>query len=56
LDYSFSEKNPQYVSGGSVSVGEEQLNDAVKASMGLVEWLAKELRARELAFIKQKDA
>jgi hypothetical protein len=56
LDFSFSEKYPEYVSGGSVSVGEQQLTDAVKASVGLVEWLAKELRARELAFIKQKNA
>jgi hypothetical protein len=49
MDYSFAEKYPEYVSVGEVSVSEEQLNDFVKKAVSLVEWLAKELRARELA-------
>ena len=60
LDCSFSEKYPDYVSGDNigaeVSVSREQLDKAVEASVDLVSWLAKELRARELSSIrKAKD-
>jgi hypothetical protein len=36
-------------------VTEEQLTEAVKAAISLVEWLAKELRTRELAFITTQE-
>jgi hypothetical protein len=52
-DSSFSEKYPGYVSGNEVSVSQEQLDKAVEASLSLVGWLAKELRARELASIRK---
>jgi len=55
MDDSFSRKYPQYVSGGDVAVTEEQLTEAVKAAISLVEWLAKELRTRELAFITTQE-
>src|SRR5258708_5333906 len=52
LDISFSEKYPEYVWGtgmsAEVSVSEEQLQKAIRASVDLVGWLAGELRAREL--------
>jgi hypothetical protein len=52
LDISFSEKYPEYVwgtgMGAEVTVSEEQLQKAIKASVDLVGWLAGELRAKEL--------
>jgi hypothetical protein len=54
IDYSFSEKYPQYVSDGDVAVSEEQLTEAVKAAIDLVGWLAKELRTQELSSITKK--
>jgi hypothetical protein len=53
LDCSFSEKYPGYVSGDEVNVSREQLEKDVEASVNLVGWLAKELRARELASIRK---
>jgi len=57
LDCSFSEKYPGYVSGDNigaeVSVSREQLDNAVEASVNLVGWLAKELRAREMSSIRK---
>jgi hypothetical protein len=52
-DYSFSEKYPTYVSRNEVSVSQEQLDKAVKASVNLVGWLAKELRVRELSSLRK---
>jgi hypothetical protein len=53
----FSEKYPEYVSGtgmsAEVSVSEEQLGKAIKSSVGLVGWLAGELRKRELSSINK---
>jgi hypothetical protein len=57
LDMRFSEKYPEYVSGtgmsAEVSVSEEQLGKAIKSSVGLVGWLAGELRKRELSSINK---
>jgi hypothetical protein len=57
IDMSFSEKYPAYVSGSGigaeVSVSKEQLQSMIDASVNLVGWLSKELRARELASIKK---
>jgi hypothetical protein len=57
LDCSFSEKYPAYVSedhiGAEVSVSSDQLDNAVEASVKLVGWLAKELRAREMSSIRK---
>jgi hypothetical protein len=54
MDDSFAEKYPDYVSedGLEVNVGREQLRNAIESSVGLVRWLASELRARELAHIR----
>jgi hypothetical protein len=54
MDTSFADKYPGYVSedGSEVNVSEQQLKDAIDASLRLVEWLASELRTRELAHIK----
>lgn len=54
MDDSFSKKYPQYVSEGDVAVTEEQLNEAVKAAISLVGWLAEELRAQELDSVTKK--
>jgi hypothetical protein len=56
----FTGKYPDYVSGDNigaeVNVSQEQLDNTVEASINLVGWLAKELRAMELSSIKkQKD-
>ncbi len=60
LDISFSEKYPEYVwgtgIGAEVSVSEDQLQKAIKASVELVGWLAEELRARELESIGKSRA
>lgn len=57
LDISFSEEYPAFVSGSGigaeVSVSEEQLQSIIEASVNLVGWLARELRARELASLKK---
>ena len=57
LNISFSEKYPEYVWGAGMSaevtVSEEQLQKAIKASVDLVGWLARELRARELDSIRK---
>jgi len=54
MDTSFAEKYPGYVSedGSEVNVSEQQLKDAIDASVGLVKWLAVELRMKELAHIR----
>ena len=54
MDTSFAEKYPGYVSEdrSEVNVSEQQLKDAIDASVRLVKWLAVELRTRELAHIK----
>ncbi|MFZ0278240.1 MAG: hypothetical protein WA254_19605 [Candidatus Sulfotelmatobacter sp.] len=56
MDTSFAEKYPAYVSedGNEVNVSEPQLKNAVESSVKLVGWLATELRAKELAFIKTR--
>ena len=58
LDFWFSEKYPDYVSGdgigAEVNVSREQLDKAVDASISLVGWLAKELRAMELSSNKNR--
>lgn len=53
MDTSFAEKYPSYVSedGSEINVSGQQLKDAIDASVKLVEWLASELRTRELAHI-----
>lgn len=55
LDMGFSEKYPEYVSGSGVgaevTVSEKQLAEHIEASVGLVGWLAGELRTRELVSI-----
>ena len=55
LDMRFSRKYPEYVQGtgigAEVSVSQELLDKNIKASIELVEWLAGELRTRELASI-----
>lgn len=50
----FADTYPAYVSedGSEVTVREEQLQDFIQSSVKLVEWLASELRTRELAHIK----
>jgi uncharacterized protein YggL (DUF469 family) len=50
----FTETYPGYVSedGSEVNVSEQQLKDAIDVSVGLVKWLASELRMRELEHIK----
>ena len=57
LDMSFSIKYPEYIWGtgisAEVSVSEEQLRKAIRASVDLVSWLAAELRSRELASLGQ---
>jgi hypothetical protein len=54
MDTSFAEKYPDYASedGSEVNVSKQQLKNAIEASVKLVEWLASELRTRELAHIK----
>ncbi len=56
LDTRFSEKYPEYVCGSGlnaeVSVSESQLENAIKASVELVGWLAGELRARQLSVLR----
>ncbi|HZZ17292.1 MAG TPA: hypothetical protein VFE08_15185 [Candidatus Sulfotelmatobacter sp.] len=54
MDTSFADKYPDYVSedGSEVNVSEQQLKDAIDASVKLVAWLASELRTKELAHIK----
>jgi hypothetical protein len=58
LDCRFSEKYPDYVSGDNigaeVNVSQEQLDKTVEASINLVGWLAKELRAMELSSIRNR--
>jgi len=55
---SFAEAYPTYVSGqdvsAEVSVSREQLNEAIDASIELVEWLAGELRRREVTSIEHQ--
>jgi hypothetical protein len=54
MDTSFAEKYPGYVTedGSEVTVSEEQLQSFIESSVKLVEWLASELRTRELEHIK----
>jgi hypothetical protein len=56
LDMRFSEKYPEYVQGeginAEVSVTQELLDKNIDASIELVAWLARELRRRELASMK----
>jgi hypothetical protein len=56
MDTSFAKEYPEYVSedGSEVNVSEQQLKDTIDASVRLVEWLASELRTRELAHITAK--